>query len=109
MCLYDGRFEVKLTQPPSSPAFVTRRFNDGGGFNFTSTAGGDQLFLRIVDNCATGGSYTVQFANVSGFPSSTSFDLFIGDRVGSIARTYTHLGGTPFSAFQDTQSFNRCP
>ena len=38
----------------SNPAFVTRRFNDGGGFNFTSAAGGDQLFLRIVDmkNCA---------------------------------------------------------
>ena len=88
---------------------MTRRFNDGGGFAFT-TASGENLFGAIEDCCATTGAYLVTFnAGSGGIPVTTAFNLFIGDNQGSIARTFAHPGGTPFSAFSDGQSFNRCP
>ena len=108
MCLFDGRFTVTLNQQlngATTPSFVTRRFNDGGGFNFTSATGGDDLFLQLQDRCAVEGRLVLNFANRSAFGAETGFDLFVGDRLASIARNYVHSAGAPFTAFQDGQSF----
>ena len=105
MCLFNGRFVANLTVLPTASAFVTRRFNDGGGFNFSTPSGADDLFLRVQDRCAAEGRFVVVFTNSSGFPSSTGFELFLGDTVASVSRRYVHAAGTQFSQFQDAQSF----
>jgi hypothetical protein len=113
MCLLDGRFTVRLNERLSNgaltPAQVTRRFNDGGGWGFLN-ATQENVFVRVENLCATTGRYVVRFnAGSAGIPVSTAFDLFVGDNQGSIARTYTHSAGTQFLSFADTTSFNRCP
>ena len=95
MCLFDGRFTVRLTgQPPGGvvgPATVTRRFNDGGGFSFVNGSNVEDLFVRIDNRCPTAGAYGVTFNNRSGFPPPVGFELFVGDNQGSISRSYLHL------------------
>jgi hypothetical protein len=113
MCLFDGRFTVRLTaQLPGSipgPGLVTRRFNDGGGFSFSSAATIEDLFMRIENRCPSSVGYVVTFNNRSGFPPGTAFELFVGDNLASVSRRYQHASGTQFVSFQDAQSFNFCP
>jgi hypothetical protein len=113
MCLFDGRFTVRLTaQPPGGvpgPGVVTRRFNDGGGFSLVSGSNIEDLFMRIENRCASASTFVVTFDNRSGFPPATGFDLFVGDAQGSISRHYVHAPGTQFVSFVDTTSFSTCP
>jgi len=113
LCLFDGRFTVRLTaQPPggvAGPAIVTRRFDDGGGFSFVNGSNVEDLFVRIENRCSTTGTFAVSFNNRSGFGISAAFDLFVGDNRGSISRDFVHQPGVQFVSFQDVQSFNSCP
>jgi hypothetical protein len=113
MCLFNGRFTVRLSQRDPSglltPALVARRFNDGGGFGFLNTSQ-ENLFIRVENRCSTTGTYLVTFNTSSaGIPASTAFDLFVGDNQGGISRTYAHAAGAQFLSFADGTSFNRCP
>jgi hypothetical protein len=113
MCVFDGRFTLRLSGQQAggepTPAEVTRRFNDGGGFGFLNTTQ-ENLFVRVENRCSSTGTFVVTFSTASeGIPVSTAFDLIVADNEGSIQRTYRHAAGTQFVTFTDATSFNRCP
>ena len=112
MCLFDGRFTVTLNSqipggapaPALVPAVRRRR--------------GFQLYRRVrrepvrthPGSLRPSGAYLVTFnAGSGGIPAPTAFDLFIGDNRGSIARTFAHPGGAPFSSVQRRSEFQPLP